>query len=190
MRAPRRPEYRPSRDCKTMNSPELPREKIEGGLEIHPHRRHHAAAWRIKHFAWAAMALILAAACAGAFGRGRLSRETLRDTSGRLALERERVVRRDAPAQWTLRLGGEAVGPLRISIDQDSAAWMNITRIDPQPERVETGGGRLHYVFHRTTGAAPCVILFFFEPLQFGRKESELEASDGARLRFATWVFP
>jgi hypothetical protein len=136
-----------------------PRIKRQNGLELddHPHfsRRSHV----IQRAAWGVMALVLAAAILGIFGRGPLSRASAATPDGRIAVRYERVLRHDARSDYRIRLAPGASGVL---LSSGLVEALDIRGITPQPLRQEATPSGLVCTF-AAAGNSPVDVRFQFE---------------------------
>jgi hypothetical protein len=115
---------------------------------------------RVQRAGWVVMAAVAAAALAGAFGRGPLSRATVAAEGAHVAYER--VVHVHAPTRLTLELAprAQARGEVRVALDRRYVEAMGLRRVVPEPARVEAGAQALAFVFVATDLRAT----FEFEP--------------------------
>jgi hypothetical protein len=138
--------------------------------------------WRLQRAGWWAMALILTAALAGAFGNGPLS--TARIDRDGVVLAYDRIVRASRDEVLTLAIADGR--PARISLDQ---AWLDrvvLRDIRPTPVLGEARAGAQVLAFAAQPGAT---LTLRYEPLRAGLLRGRIEA-DGTAIDFTQIALP
>jgi hypothetical protein len=146
--------------------------------------------WAVERTAWAVGLALLAAAALGLFGDGPLARRTASTPDGRLAVDFDRFARAQAPT--TLRVRVEppaAVGALRLALDRAYVEGVDVERVVPRPQRVETGGEWITWVFE-VPAPGPATIVFRLQHEGPGRPTARLRLGDGPALAFTALVYP
>lgn len=119
-----------------------------GSLEVAANPRLQERGWRIQRIGWIVMGLLVAAAAAGAFGKGGPLSETTASHAF-LTVEYPRFSRRLAPETLRVRFGEEAVrnGQVALWIERAYLEKTTVQEIMPPPLRVVVAPERLTYVF-------------------------------------------
>src|SRR5262245_27540118 len=132
-----------------------------GPEDLERQLRFHRLEWRIQHIGWVFLAVFLALAFAGLFGRGPLSHARAPAATGRISYER--FVRNGAPAELVITAtGGGAQGVSSIEISADYLEAFRIERVTPEPTTVRRSGGQLVYEFASASSGE--VISFQLDP--------------------------
>lgn len=161
-------------------------------LQIDQDERFQRRKWRIQRLSWIAMLLLLAAALAGVFGDGPLSRVSAGDTAT-LHAEYQRFVRHHAPALLRLRIGGRALGAdgeLRLAVSRQYLQAFEIGRITPEPQRVAGSADELVFVFALAPGVRALEVTFELQPAQLGSHSGSVRAGDRASLHLKSFTYP
>jgi hypothetical protein len=146
--------------------------------------------WRVQRVGWVVMALLVAAALAGAFAWGPLSRAEAQGAG--LRIEYERFERYQAPSEIRVRLTPEAVadGGVSLVLDGDYADRVPLERIDPEPERsAPTLDGHVLY-FPVPRDAQPGTIIFQIRPQRVGFVRGRIGIAGAAPVPFTQFVWP
>jgi hypothetical protein len=165
----------------------LPRLTRVGDLDIDQHLEVQAFSWRIQRIGWVAIALFLAAALAGLFGRGPFSRARVGEPAV-LEVDYGRFERRTQEATLIVRLGPQPSGRVRLWIDAAYVAEQPIHRVLPEPERVEAADDRLLLTL-RVSGERPEIRITTM-PEVFGPLRGRLGLSGGPEVAFLQFVYP
>lgn len=146
--------------------------------------------WRVERVGWALMAATLLASAVGLFGGGPVSRADARAEG--VGLRYERFLRRQSPDAYRFSIDGTHVrdGAVRVRFDDALLDALELDRIEPEPDRVEAGPGRVDYVFAASAGERPIGVVFFFRPARIGRVAGQVTV-DGARpMAVDQFVYP
>ena len=147
--------------------------------------------WRFERLGWTALALLLVAGLAGAFGDGVVASAAIRSPDHAVELRYERVIRKDAPAELELRLapapGGDSI--VVVSLSDDYLAVMEVQRVMPEPVLVRTASGRIEHHLLRPDPSRPMVVRVSLRANAFGARHAVL-AVDGRVMSFRQFVLP
>lgn len=165
------------------------------GIQIDEDLRFQARIWRIERVGWWGMAAILAAAIAGLFGHGPISRTTapLADPAhpgGGMLLDYERFGRAHSDSQFVLS------GPARPPAGGNFSLWISeeyltdaeLIRITPEPSTQDVVSNGVRYSFRVEEG--PRTVIFRFQPQRPGRLSGAFRLNDGPPTSFHQWLFP
>jgi hypothetical protein len=149
------------------------------GLQIEDDIAFRRREWRMERAGWAALALFVGAAAAGAFGGGPLSRASAVDASGHLVIRYERFVRASAPTELRLQISPAAAHDGEVHLWAEPAYFQNIeiSSVVPEPARVEQRGPHLVYAFPVTHSVAPFEISLRVKPTTAGRHSGQFGVS-------------
>ena len=79
---------------------------------------------------------------------------------------------------------------MRLSLNHDFLDRVEIKRIVPEPESVETGSEIVTYVFNIADPGQPAQIRFDYEYEKAGPARGEMRLEGGPTLQFNSFVFP
>jgi hypothetical protein len=156
--------------------------------------------WRhVELTSHAFMALIVAAALAGLFGRGPLSHRTHQTDDGRLAVDFEPITRYGTSTQITLHLSPDPAamgdqrevthGTARVVLNSALVEPMGLQQVIPRPESTEAVGGGIAFVFNLAPLGQRATVRFVVKPNDVG--PIHLDARQGAtRLGWTQFVLP
>ena len=164
-----------------------PRLTRVGDLEIDQHLGVQAFSWRIQAIGQVLMGLFLAAALAGLFGSGPLSRARAGDPAG-LEVEYRRFERRTQEIPLRVTMGPQPGGTATLWLDASYVAAAPFVRVIPEPERVALEEGRVLLTM-RLVGDRPQVHLTI-KPEAFGALRGRLGIQGGAEVSFSQFVYP
>ena len=146
--------------------------------------------WRVQRVGWVVMALLVAAALAGAFAWGPLSRAEAQGEG--LRIEYERFERYQAPSEIRVRLTAESVadGGVVLVLDGNYTERVPLERVDPEPERsAPTVGGHVLY-FPVPRDTPPGTVLFQIRPQRVGLVRGQIGIAGAAPVSFTQFVWP
>jgi hypothetical protein len=169
----------------------MPLKKI-GDLEIDEDIEWERKEWTAERIGWVLMALFVAAALLGLFGRGPLSSRTAGTEGGPLRVEYQRFIRFNSPQELHLFVDPQSVqnGELRLVIAGDFPTANTHIDISPDPESVELSSGRMVYVWQVTEPQAPMQISFHFFPMQMFSQNSSFAPEGAAEIEISQFVYP
>lgn len=141
---------------------------------------------------WALGCLVLLAALAGVFGEGPLSSATASDQSMPFSVQYRRFARHGAPAALQVHLQAGAIqkDSVRIWLNSDYLAGINIETIFPEPASVEAGPDRMTYVFELEEPGQSATFTFNIMQEATGMLPVRVGLEDGEPLRFRQFVYP
>lgn len=162
------------------------------GLEINEDPASERRTWRVERMAWFLMMLIIAAALAGLFGSGPLSRAQAKSADGRMEIEYQRLTRYLAPA--TLRIlmaaGAERDELRQVWLNRDFLNSVQLESIIPEPERMEAAGGGVICFFRAPPSDQPTVVSFGLKMQRIGLITGQAGLNDQTLISFRQFVWP
>jgi hypothetical protein len=166
--------------------------KRVGSLEIAQDLDFQRKEWRVQRVGWVVIALLILASLLGLTGSGVLARATVGDAGSPLQLAYSRFDRLEAPTTLDLQIAGDAVTAERVEVWVDRAylQGVQLERVVPEPEEVQSAGDRLIYVFGVDTPGQPVTITFDLRHMEFGSKSGQVGLGDEPALSFSQFVFP
>jgi hypothetical protein len=173
-----------------MESPDI--QRIDGSLELEQDLAFQRRQWRIQRIAWVILLLIGLAALAGLLGDGPLSKATASHPSGAISVEYQRFEHRSAESQFRLLVDKSRVkdGQVRVWIDGDYLARLQVTSVTPTPLHVLQQDGRHVYVF-ASDGSGPLHVTLFHEHQEWGKATFRIGLADGPEsVEIAQFVYP
>ena len=131
------------------------------------------------------MALLVLAALVGLLGSGPLSKAIRGAEGGPLWVEYARFARHRAPTELRVHVGPglASEGQLRLQFDQPFTEWVQIQRVDPQPEQEEVGDARIIHQFSIGDTQQPVVVVYQYEPHDFGRLPISIQVEGGPAVQ-------
>lgn len=158
--------------------------------------------WSIQRAAWAVMVLVLVAAAFGVFGRGAVSRATLRADG--LVVSYERFARHGASEQLTVTVMpqepraapapaaelGQSRDRVRIWLSRQFVDDIEMVGVSPEVESSSASSERVTYEFLPPTATQPTVITFSFRPEGYWRKRLRVGVEGGPTVEARRFVYP
>ena len=151
--------------------------------------------WRYQRVAWCIMAVILGIALLGGFGGGLLSSATVGPTQGP-HITYPWICRVESTTALDVYATTSPDGEARVWVAWDYVDRADITRVDPEPVRVENGPDGLTYVVRvarpteTITGDPLARVRFTINPDRPGRMPCQIRPGSGPVLRFNQFVHP
>ena len=168
---------------------------MSGGIEIDEDLPFQRRLWLIERIGWWGIAAVLAAAAAGLFGHGPMSRTTLEITdptepSGRMLLDYERFGRAFSESQFVLtRPAGTPDGrSFTLWLSDDYLGEVEVLRITPDPAGQELVSNGVRYRFPAHDGLSH--VTFRFKAQRPGALSGAFRLNDGPPTTFHQWLFP
>jgi hypothetical protein len=146
--------------------------------------------WTFERIGWGLLALLLAAALAGLFGKGPLSYTQLHSDDG-WWLDYERFGRRVSPMTLKLHLPASASDQqVQVWLDRQYLAACQIQQITPEPLETRLDADGLVYVFASQAQSDLVQIVFHLEPQEFGFLSGRLGINEEPPLAFDQLIYP
>jgi hypothetical protein len=163
-----------------------------GSLEIVQDLSFQEREWRAQRIGWVVMALIVLAALLGLTGTGVFAGGTAGDETAPLEVEYSRIAELDAPAHLDARIAADAATgeAVKLRLDRSYLDGVEIERITPLPDDVETTADQIVYEFRVDTPGAPIEVSFDLRPSTFGVKQGSIGLTGGLVLDFTQLVLP
>jgi hypothetical protein len=163
----------------------------DGDLEIAQDLAFERREWIVERAAWAAMAVLVAAALVGLLGPGPLARRTAETGDGTLRVAYDRFARAEAPTDLEVHVrpagGGEE---LRVWVGRAYLDAVTVERVLPEPVRTETAPDRVTFAFRLRDPRAPAIVRFHVQPERFGRPEARVGVEGAGEVSFRQLVYP
>lgn len=144
--------------------------------------------WFVQRVLWAALAVVLAAGVAGAFGAGPLSRGVARSASG-LAVEYERFLRVGAPTLMHVHVAG-AGEEARLWVNAGFAREFDVDSIVPEARVLEADEGRIVYAVPLRRGGGSATVHFRVRPRRGGSVHVAFGSGADESVEFEPFVYP
>ena len=138
------------------------------------------------------MTLVLAAALAGVFGLGPLSRATAGARGGPPWVDYERFARFRTPTTLSVHLGAAALRGTSVSVllRGPLVERLPMQRISPQPVASSPVPDGQLYTFPITRPSDSVTVCFVLEPGRAGNSHGSVAAPGGATLSLSQFVYP
>ena len=148
--------------------------------------------WRIERIAWAVLASIIVAAALGLFGNGPVGSRKVTTADGTLSLEYQRFWRLQSPMTLNVEVRPATAESTRATIylTRSYIDAMDISRITPQPERVEAQAVELAYVFALAEPGLPFTATFRVEPARPWTISGTVRTEGGGESTFTHFIYP
>lgn len=145
----------------------------------------------LQRLAWAAMALLVAAAAAGLFGRGPLAKAQASAPAGNLDVAYERIARSDAPTwlRFTLRPSASCGSTAHLTLPADYVAAMQVERVVPPPVRTRAARGYVTYSFD-VEPRSEARVVFDLKPQAIGLQQASVSLTGGPPVQIRQFVLP
>ena len=163
-----------------------------GDIEIDQDPQFQQRDWHAQRIGRIAMAVIVIAALAGAFGDALLSSRRARTDDGRLEVEYDRIARHGAPQPLRVHVAARAPGDSIVDlwIDQRYVHGIVMREISPSPVETWAGGERLVYRFRLADLPRTAVIVFQAEANDLWNRSGAIGLARGDSVRFRQLVLP
>lgn len=161
-----------------------------GSLEIDEDLVFERRQWAVQRVGWVVMLLILVAGLIGLLGPGPISHAQV--SSGALAAEYERVVRKQAPSELHVRLepGAAPEGEVALLIAQDYLDKVEIRHVLPEPSEMATAPDGTIFRFTVDAPDQPSEITFDIEPSEPGVARGQIGLLEGDGVTIEQVIFP
>lgn len=168
----------------------MPTTQKNRSLEVHQQLTFARREWKIQRFAWACMAAVLAAALAGLFGNGPLSRATA--SAGDLHIEYDRFVHADAPTELKVSVVNLSGDTALLEIDRSLVEALDMRRMQPRATRALSTAHSVIFEF-ALSDAHELHVLIEADPQSAGVVSGALRIRSPAgepAIRVKQWVYP
>ncbi len=140
---------------------------------------------------WLLLVVVAVASTAGRIDPASLTHKTARAADGRLTLEYSVLGHAGTPTLLRLWLATQPEGsPPLVRVNQGYTKLMRIDRVTPQPERVETEGEDVVFVFDPFVMNGSSSIEFEVQSLDYGRRDGSFAVAGSGPVRFTQYVVP
>lgn len=148
--------------------------------------------WAAQRIGWIVMLAFVAAAAAGLFSAGPLSRTEARDPDGLITVEHERFARFMSSTTLRLTMASPANGQDRVTIwmSQALVEGLDIERMRPEPARALASPDGLHLEFAVAPTGGAAAITLNVRPQSIGPLEGEVGVVGREPARLAVFVYP
>lgn len=152
--------------------------------------RHQRRMWRVQRAGQIAMALTVALALLGVFGRGAAS--AARSGDAGLTVEYDRVVRLSGPTRLRLLIGAPAAprDTARLFIGRAAVDAADDLTLIPQPESAIAGASGITYIVRTSSEGRPTPVIVHLRPRRPGWIDGEASVDGKDRVRFRQLVLP
>ena len=148
----------------------------------------HRHEWVVQRIGWAALAVLLTAACAGLLGNGPLAHHTVVTADGALTVDR--FARRDSPTIWVIEpaAGHTTASNFTLRISSAVLQHVKIEAITPAAQDQALAANGVQFTFH--TLAPNAQVIFHVEPLDIGWIEGEFQFGNSSAVTIRQLVYP
>lgn len=165
------------------------RDRVVRGTDIEEDLQHQILEWKIERVGWVIWALVLLAGLAGLLGGGPLTESIAGDRTSALWVEYQRFERYQAPTKMVVHV--KSPDPqIRLWINYGFVTKVDLTHIDPEPERSEVGANRYTFPANITDKNQDVVLTVYFRANEYGMMHTELGLENGPSVRFSQLVYP
>lgn len=166
-------------------------EKV-GSLDVNQDLAFTRKVWTFQRVGWVAMALLLAAAMAGAFGHGPVASATASDPTGTFAVEHDRVIRHKTEYQTVFRFGPALTkgGQVQLWLSRAYLEKHDIMNMEPEPEGSVVQSDRLVYTFRVEEPGAPAEVRFITKSDGYGPAPGQAGVPGGPEVALDEFVMP
>lgn len=153
-------------------------------MEIDEDIKFQRRVWTVERVGWAIVAVVIAAALAGIFGNGPLSRASAQAAGLQIVYERFARSQQSTELRCVVS-GGQP--ELQIALSRDYLDSFHIETITPAPVRNEAAG---EWLVYRFAGAAPLSITFNLKPKNFDSVIGSVRTGAGETVTFHQFIYP
>ena len=161
-------------------------------LEVHEDAEFQRREWIFQRVGWGAMAILVFAALLGLLGQGPLSSAGVATADGAIRVEYDRFLHYHAQAELKIFVRSDIAdsNELRLWVDRDFLAGIELQSVTPEPERVEAGSDRHVFVFRIADRSKLTLVTFLFEPDEIGSLTCRLGTVESEAAQFGQFVYP
>ena len=147
--------------------------------------------WKIQHWGWFGMLIVVAAGLLGLFGEGLLSHSI----AGAPPLEGEygRFERLLSPSEIVIHVLPPKApnGEVRVQVDRDFLSHYTLRRIVPEPDSTELSPGWVTHIFKvGDEDGQPLDITFQLESNQIGITRGRIGVQNGPSVEITQLIYP
>lgn len=167
--------------------------KKVGSIEIDEDMDFQRASWKVQRAGWVLMLLFIITGLLGLFGNGPISSARAGDEASTLLVEYDRFLRVHAPTAAMFRIGNDAALPdstVRLWVDRSWVSAFELRAITPEPDRAETSGTRLVYVFRVMPPVSELRITMDLEARKTGRINGVVGLTNGPAISISQFAYP
>jgi hypothetical protein len=148
--------------------------------------------WAFQRVGWVVMALVALAGLLGLLGHGPLSNTSATDPGGALRVEYSRFIHYGDPDQLEVHIGPGAgsKGELRLWLNSEYLAGVQVEKVTPEPERVEAGADRHTFVFRVSDVSRPTRLTLRVQAQRYGLRRAWVGLEGREPAPFWQFVYP
>jgi len=146
--------------------------------------------WTVQRTAWVILAIVTAAALAGAFGRGPLASAS-KSMNG-VDVEWERIGRFNFGYDLEVAVSPSAAGngDVEITLPQEYVRCSGLQRTAPRAVEEREGGDAVTYVFRRASTSEPVRVRFHLQPRSLGACGGSITVGENPAVAIRQFVLP
>jgi hypothetical protein len=148
--------------------------------------------WRIQRIGWLVWAMLLLAALLGLTGSGWLSEAEVTSEDGAITVRYDRFLHYHKPTQLQIGIksSDDADGRWQLKIARSLLDRLQISRIEPEPDRREIAHDGNVYTFLHSAGAPAGTIVFHVEYERYGTAQGTISLTGSRPVELNQFVFP
>jgi hypothetical protein len=148
--------------------------------------------WRIQRIGWLVWAMLLLAALLGLTGSGWLSGAEVTSDDGAVTVKYDRFLHYHKPTQLQIgvKSSDDANGRWQLKITRSLLDRLQISRIEPEPDRREIAHDGIVYTFLHSAGAPAGTIIFHLEYERYGTAQGTIALTGSRPVELNLFVFP
>jgi hypothetical protein len=157
------------------------------GLQLAQDAAFQQREWRLQRVGWWGLGVFVAAAVAGLFGGGPLSRAHAATADARLAVDYQRFLRSGAAMRLTITLQPASPAPVTVRLPRNYVDGIRLERVTPEPASVSLRDDVVELTFAGAAGDRLAIIIDA-EPRGPGRLHGRIDTDRGS-LSFWHFVY-
>jgi hypothetical protein len=162
----------------------------DDGIQIDSSIEYQYRKWRVERVGWVVMAVLLVLVFLGITGQGFLSERSARSADGRVQVDYDALMRKQARDQLQVRAAVTPGEPVRLALPNDFFDKLAIEAISPEPDTVTTDGEIRTYEFSPSPGATSIEVAIAVRPQYAGSVSGEVLLLPGSSAGMSAWVLP
>jgi hypothetical protein len=147
--------------------------------------------WRAQRWGWTVWLVVVVSAALGLIGPGWLSDVQRRSPDGQLVVRYGRFLHYHNPTELEISLTAPPPsGQWKITLSRALLDRLQITRIEPEPERNEIEADGVSYFFRSDAHAASAKVVFHVEYERYGRASGTVALAGAEPVSVDQFVYP
>lgn len=163
-----------------------------GDIDLDQNLDHERREWRVQRVGRVLLGFVVVAALLGLFGDGPLADAQVGGAADGLTVRYSRFVRQLGERELVIDIPGDPARGDRVElwIDRAYIDRINISDVEPVPESVREGSGRLVFILQLRDPGASLRVRIDYTPKHVGRLRGRVGVGDDNGVSFTQFIYP